>query len=184
MIMLKRLYDLTINPKYKIEKRYYFCPVCAKEIIDNIDIKKRLRGEPCPYCKTKELPLKSLRTTMYYFQKGKAVGKMCGDYYMETEYNSYVKDNPLFNEEIHNKVMEESRKPKTNSNTNHSYNSYNYYSSQSTYTTQNVPKCPLCQSTNISQISLANRAVHGAVFGLFSVTARSQWECHNCHNKW
>lgn len=48
---------------------------------------------------------------------------------------------------------------------------------------KNIPKCPLCQSTNIKQISVAKRAVHGYAFGLFSNTARSQWECLNCRNK-
>ena len=48
---------------------------------------------------------------------------------------------------------------------------------------KNLPKCPLCQSTNIKQISVAKRAAHGYAFGLFSNTARSQWECLNCGNK-
>ncbi|MGN1421013.1 MAG: hypothetical protein ACI4XC_05825 [Eubacterium sp.] len=47
----------------------------------------------------------------------------------------------------------------------------------------NAPKCPLCKSQNIKQISIAKRAVHGYAFGLFSNTARSQWECLNCGNK-
>lgn len=48
----------------------------------------------------------------------------------------------------------------------------------------NIPKCPICQSTNIQKISSINRAVHGLAFGLFSKTARSQWVCNNCGNKW
>ena len=47
----------------------------------------------------------------------------------------------------------------------------------------NIPKCPLCQSPNIKQISAIKRAAHGYAFGLFSNTARSQWECLNCGNK-
>lgn len=47
----------------------------------------------------------------------------------------------------------------------------------------NQPKCPLCQSTNIQQISLVKRGVSGAMLGLLSTTARSQWECKNCGNK-
>ena len=48
----------------------------------------------------------------------------------------------------------------------------------------NLPKCPTCGSTNISKLSTVNRAVHGAAFGLFSKTARSQWKCNNCGNLW
>ena len=48
----------------------------------------------------------------------------------------------------------------------------------------NVPKCPTCGSTNIRKIS-ASRKMLGAIgFGLLSKTARSQWECSNCGNKW
>lgn len=49
---------------------------------------------------------------------------------------------------------------------------------------RNIPRCPTCSSTNIQKISTADRAAHGLAFGLFSKTARSQWECKNCGNKW
>ncbi len=48
---------------------------------------------------------------------------------------------------------------------------------------KNKPKCPLCHSTNIRKISTTKRVVHGYAFGLFSNTARSQWECLDCSNK-
>lgn len=47
-----------------------------------------------------------------------------------------------------------------------------------------TPKCPVCGSPNIHKISVTKRVVSGAAFGLFSKTARSQWECSNCGNKW
>lgn len=47
-----------------------------------------------------------------------------------------------------------------------------------------VPHCPTCGSTNIKKLSTTKRITHGAMFGLFSKTARSQWECKNCGNKW
>ena len=46
-----------------------------------------------------------------------------------------------------------------------------------------TPKCPVCGSPNIHKISVTKRVVSGAAFGLFSKTARSQWECSNCGNK-
>ncbi len=48
----------------------------------------------------------------------------------------------------------------------------------------NKPKCPTCQSINIKKISATKRVVHGYAFGLFSKTARSQFECKNCGYKW
>ena len=48
----------------------------------------------------------------------------------------------------------------------------------------NTPKCPTCGSTNIRKIS-ATKKIGGALgFGLFSKTARSQFECLNCKYKW
>lgn len=46
-----------------------------------------------------------------------------------------------------------------------------------------TPKCPLCGSPNIKQISDIKKTTHALAFGLFSKTARSQWECKNCGNK-
>lgn len=48
----------------------------------------------------------------------------------------------------------------------------------------NTPKCPTCGSTNIRKIS-ATKKIGGALgFGIFSKTARSQFECLNCKYKW
>ena len=49
---------------------------------------------------------------------------------------------------------------------------------------QNIPKCPTCGSTNVHKISGVKKALHGYAFGLFSKTARSQFECNNCGYKW
>lgn len=51
------------------------------------------------------------------------------------------------------------------------------------FCTTYTPKCPVCGSPNIHKISATKRVVSGAAFGLFSKTARSQWECSNCGNK-
>ena len=46
------------------------------------------------------------------------------------------------------------------------------------------PKCPTCGSTNIKRISTSSKVFGAALFGLFSKTAHSQFECQNCHYKW
>ena len=48
----------------------------------------------------------------------------------------------------------------------------------------NLPKCPTCQSIKIKKISDAKRLTHAVAFGLFSKTARSQFQCLNCGYKW
>ena len=48
----------------------------------------------------------------------------------------------------------------------------------------NRPKCPTCGSTNIQKISATRKAMGAIGFGLFSKTARSQYECLDCKYKW
>ena len=52
---------------------------------------------------------------------------------------------------------------------------------------KNPPKpqqhCPVCNSTNIQKISVASKAVGAGLFGIFSKTARSQFECKDCGYK-
>lgn len=57
-------------------------------------------------------------------------------------------------------------------------------SSQQPSPSANQPHCPTCGSTDIIKISAAKKAVGAGLFGLFSKTAKSQFECKNCGYKW
>ncbi len=48
-----------------------------------------------------------------------------------------------------------------------------------------IPKCPICGSTNINKITLGNRAVKTAVFGVVGAVddAGKTHECDNCGSK-
>lgn len=48
----------------------------------------------------------------------------------------------------------------------------------------NQPKCPTCGSTNINKISAASKFTGATLFGLFSKTAKSQFQCGSCGYKW
>lgn len=48
----------------------------------------------------------------------------------------------------------------------------------------NTPKCPTCGSTNIKKISVTKKLGGVIGFGIFSKTAKSQFECLNCKYKW
>ena len=50
--------------------------------------------------------------------------------------------------------------------------------------TKPVPKCPTCGSTAVEKISLTQKAVGGALFGLFSSNVRNTMHCKNCGYKW
>lgn len=47
-----------------------------------------------------------------------------------------------------------------------------------------IPKCPTCGSTNVVKISLAQKAVGGAMVGLYSSDIRNTMHCKNCGAKW
>lgn len=50
--------------------------------------------------------------------------------------------------------------------------------------TDSHPKCPTCGSVNIRKISATSKVVGAIGFGLFSKTAKSQFECLDCKYKW
>lgn len=52
------------------------------------------------------------------------------------------------------------------------------------YSVKHTPHCPTCNSTNIKRISAASKAVGVGLFGIFSKTARGQFECKDCGYKW
>ena len=47
----------------------------------------------------------------------------------------------------------------------------------------NLPKCPTCNSTNIKKISAVSKAGGMFMFGIFSKTAKSQFQCEDCGYK-
>lgn len=44
-----------------------------------------------------------------------------------------------------------------------------------------VVECPYCKSTNTKKITVTSKAVHTAIFGLFSLSRNAkQWKCNDC----
>jgi len=42
-------------------------------------------------------------------------------------------------------------------------------------------KCPYCQSIDTKKITTTSKAVHTALFGIFSISRNSkQWHCNQC----
>lgn len=45
-------------------------------------------------------------------------------------------------------------------------------------------ECPYCHSKNTKKITATSKAVHTALFGIFSVSRNSkQWHCNNCNSE-
>ena len=44
-----------------------------------------------------------------------------------------------------------------------------------------IVECPYCQSTNTKKISTMSKAVHTALFGIYSMSRNAkEWHCNNC----
>lgn len=134
-----------------------YCPKCGNQgIYEN-------GNEICQYCGTKELP------TKYDWDKWLFGGEYPNNL-DEIIFNEYIKDNPLFDENIYEqregkeKLLQQASLDKQKE--------------------QNKPKCPTCGSTNVKHISTLNRAVSIGVFGLFSSKIGKNYECLNCKMKW
>ena len=57
----------------------------------------------------------------------------------------------------------------------------------SSYIKQQEPKvivsCPYCKSTNTKKITSTSKAIHTAIFGIFSIGRNSkQWHCNQCNS--
>lgn len=141
--------------------KFDYCPVCGhcRNIFnDNRKIK-------CPNCFSDVEFIESINTQQYYQNKSKEI---YNDYFHihQIFIDEEVSKNPLFNPEKSKLTTVEDRQREI-----------------FTKKSENVPKCPICSSTKIHKISSLKRATHAYTFGLFSKTARSQFECENCHYK-
>ena len=145
-----------------------YCPKCGFTIY-----KPKIKTptpKQCPYCNT--VIIDALHNNEYYEQKAQEQYSD-GDLDEKVLFNEEIKKHPLFDYEAYRQREDEIDRRLENI----------VYSNRQ-LNNAHQPKCPMCGSTNIHKISGVKRATHGLAFGLFSKTARSQWECGNCHNKW
>ena len=143
--------------------KFYYCPICGETTFPTTNI--------CPKCQNYITPYESLQEVDYYRDKSM---KLIGNYSYARQIliDEEVSSNPLYN---------------PNTNTHNAEKEYNQRIASifnQKKEEANVPKCPTCGSTNIKKISTSSKVFGAAMFGLFSKTARSQFECQNCHYKW
>lgn len=145
----------------------YYCEFCGRFIPCGLETYNR-----CTFCMSKITPKKTLHDFEYYRNKSKEV---YGDiaHINQILIDEEASKSPNFDLEKHQLAFKEYSKEEIQAilNKNRKEN-------------PNIPKCPTCGSTNIKKISSVSKAAHGLAFGLFSKTARSQFECLNCHYKW
>lgn len=134
-----------------------YCPKCGNQgIYEN-------GNEKCQYCGTKELP------TKYNWDRWLFGGEY-PDNIAEIIFDEYIKDNPLFDENLY-----EQREGKEK------------LLQKATLDKQREvikPKCPTCGSTNIKHISTLNRAISIGMLGIFSGKIGKNYECLDCKARW
>ena len=160
---------------------YRYCPVCAIITIDQYRIK-------CNYCDSEITNTK--HEEEYYLEKAKELYKYnsSNDIFCSTDgdirkalFDLEVSKNPLFDKQLYETRIAEK---KAQDDAEFKQRVAKMKAEQRFTSTPNVPTCPTCHSTNVKKISLAKGYLHWRMFGFFSKTARSQWECLNCSHKW
>ena len=57
------------------------------------------------------------------------------------------------------------------------------YKNTKSNTQELIIECPYCHSTNTNKITITSKAVHTAVFGIFSMSRNSKnFHCNNCNS--
>lgn len=175
---------LSYDDKEKVEdmKKGYVCPKCA-DIYTNV--RYRNSNGTCIYCGSKLVQTDVTTRELYDMtsdeetfdevkDKARIIANKYGDFqFSETAYNEKRRIQREENEAI-----------KRRSQASNSSATSSSFSSVAQQSNTNIPHCPTCGSTNIKKISTTSKVVGAGLFGLFSKTARSQFECKDCGYKW
>ena len=142
----------------------HYCPICGSFALES--------RKYCGICKNYITPATSKEEGIYYLKKSE---KIYGDpkHSWDILFDEEIQHNPQFSKAIYNEIIarEKERKQKESLQ--------NSIKQMQARQNPNQPKCPICNSTNVQRISTLKRASHAYLFGLFSNTAKSQFECLN-----
>ena len=144
------------------------CPECGK-MFSEFAISCPECG--CPIEKIKEIS-KNIEDNISLPEKCPICGINTRDHIVENKCNVCGYDYTISEQEL-NVILENGKRENSARQT-----------TQTTQQSSNIPKCPTCGSTNIKKISATSKVVGAGLFGLFSKTARSQFECKDCGYKW
>ena len=177
------------------------CPGCDN-IIEDTDILNNCNT--CPKCGLSFDDTEKLEDLRKIY-----ICPLCGDYYSNVDYRNYsgkckycnfdlIKTNATYKEysDIYqNDDVKSATRIFANKYGNFQFSDTAYDRRMATIqeerrqreAAKNPPKpqqhCPVCNSTNIQKISVTSKAVGAGLFGIFSKTARSQFECKDCGYK-
>ena len=174
-----------------MQKYIYCCPVCGgkltyndtyckeckySKLLDNnknIEVHKQYNKEQIA---NRPVALYVSNYPLEYYEYLSEEKYGSNSYWEEIFISQELSKNRLFDQVKYKQRIEKSKKKNEQTNKSNQQDDNNEQ-------VKCVPKCPTCGSTNVCKIPEFDRAVYGLAFGLFSKTARSQFECRNCGYK-
>lgn len=150
-------------------KKIYLCPKCG-DSYSNVEY--RNTSGKCTYCDTELVKTDAIwddYSKIYDADDMKTATRI-----FTNEYGNFQFSDSAYDDRMRKiKAEKELRKSKQKVN-----------KSKVSSSTVNIPKCPTCGSTNVRKISAVSKAGGMFMFGIFSKTAKSQFECKDCGYKW
>lgn len=146
-----------------------YCSKCGRLV----DLLKKELNEPCDYCQniTHPVPDEYLNDSKIFIKPD-----------LEQQFiDEYIKSSPEFDqylfdhrdEDLFKRRMEDKAKLEHGKAILEGKNKGNKFGVE----------CPYCHATNVKKISTTSKAVHTAIFGVFSIGRNSkQWHCNNCNS--
>lgn len=78
-------------------------------------------------------------------------------------------------------IILRNNKPEFNENSEEYWNRVNQHTLNENKPCKSVVECPYCHSKDTKKITIASKAVHTAVFGIYALGKVSkQWHCNHC----
>lgn len=159
-----------------------FCPKCKMEFGYLPEVKDEDKKQICEY---KGCDGKIIHTKIYMYEK-LYIDNISKDREFLAAINE-LRNNDIiaYKERIaqYKKIYEETHKPLPEQDVDYSKPKTQETQQQSASQTTPQVHCPACNSTNVQKISVASKMGGMLMFGIFSKTAKSQFECKNCGYK-
>lgn len=166
----------------------WYCPVCAQG--------NTSEDSPCPFCGHTPMMHTKEDNEEYYFKKAKEMfppDPFYPDEYQDSLHYSLITykvvneleifPNPLFDRAKYEARIAK-KEAESNARVQEAFRERMAEKQQYSPSTPYHPHCPTCKSPNVKKISFAKGYLHWRMFGFFSKTAMSQWECRSCGYKW
>lgn len=154
--------------------KLFYCPVCGKESI--------IRAYQCKRCNSNIQFVEEKYDVSYYEEQ--SINK-CGNTSLSYDIlrDTEISCNPYFNPELSKKLFMVEKERRKAEQEEREIKSLIQQNLSREAERRGDPKCPICGSYDIKRISGLRRAAHAYAFGLFSNTAKSQFECLHCKYK-